>query len=62
MANDVKRTEPVKLNLTEREFLDVSRIAALEDRSASEYIRTLLRLSLYGHVARTHSVFQELPE
>lgn len=59
MANDLKRTEAVKLNLTERELLDASRLAALEDQSVGVYIRSLLRVSLYGHVARTNSVFQD---
>ena len=51
-ANDSKRTEQVKLNLTERELLDAARCAALEDRTVAEFIRLTLRTSLYGHVAR----------
>lgn len=52
MANDTKHTEQVKINLTERELLDLTRLAALEDRTLSEYIRLTLRSSLYGKVSR----------
>lgn len=48
---DEKRTEEVKLRLTEREFLDVSRLAAIDDRSTSEFITRLLRVSMYGSVS-----------
>lgn len=52
MANDTKRTEQVKLNLTERELLDAARIAATEDRTLAEFIRLTLRVALYGKVSR----------
>ena len=48
MACDAKRTEEVKLRLTEREFLDVSRLAAVDERSITEFIVRALRLSMYG--------------
>ena len=47
---DDKRTEELKLRLTEREMLDVSRLAAVDERSISEYIVRLLRASMYGSV------------
>ena len=52
MANDTKRTEQVKLNLTERELLDAARVAATEDRTLAEFIRLTLRVALYGKVNR----------
>lgn len=55
MANDTKRTEQVKLNLTERELLDAARIAATEDRTLAEFIRLTLRTALYGKVSRLSS-------
>lgn len=48
---DEKRTEELKLRLTERELLDVSRLAAVDDRSVAEFITRLLRASMYGSVA-----------
>lgn len=48
---DDKRTEEVKLRLTERELLDVSRLAAVDDRTVAEFITKLLRCSMYGSVA-----------
>ena len=55
MANDTKRTEQVKINLTERELLDAARVAALEDRTLAEFIRLTLRTTLYGKVSRLSS-------
>ena len=40
---DDKRTEELKLRLTEREMLDVARLAAVDDRSVAEFITRLLR-------------------
>ena len=47
---DDKRTEELKLRLAEREMLDVARLAAIDERSTSEYIVRLLRASMYGSV------------
>ena len=55
MANDSKRTEQVKINLTERELLDAARIAATEDRTLAEFIRLTLRTAMYGKVSRLSS-------
>ena len=43
-----KRTEEVKLRLTERELLDISRLAAIDERAVAEQIVRMLRLSMYG--------------
>lgn len=51
MIRDDKRTEELKLRLTEREMLDVSRLAAIDERAVTEYIVKLLRASMYGSVA-----------
>lgn len=48
---DDKRTEELKLRLTEREMLDVSRLAAIDERAVTEFIVKLLRASMYGSVA-----------
>lgn len=50
-VRDDKRTEELKLRLTERELLDVSRLAAMDERSISEYIVLSLRRSMYGSLA-----------
>lgn len=51
MARDGKRTEVLKLNLTEREFIDLSRLAAVEQRPLGEYAARVLRGFMYGSVA-----------
>jgi len=48
MVDDNKRTEPVKVWLTERELLDLSRLSAREDRKVGEMVRVIVRRSLYG--------------
>ena len=48
---DDKRTEELKLRLTERELLDLSRLAAMDDRSVAEFVVRMLRASMYGSVA-----------
>ena len=50
MADDRKRTEQVKLLLTERELLDLSRAAAADDRKISDFAHHILRRHLYGSV------------
>lgn len=57
MTDDNKRTEPHKLWLTERETLDISRLAAREDRKLGEMLRVLVRRSMYGVMgAEPHDV------
>lgn len=48
---DDKRTEELKLRLTERELLDLSRLAAMDERSIAEYVVKMLRCSMYGSLA-----------
>ena len=48
MLEEGKRTNEVKLRLTDRELLDLSRLAVLEDRPITEYVVRLLRWSMYG--------------
>lgn len=57
-VRDDKRTEEIKLRLTEREMLDVSRLATVDDRSVAEYIVRLLRGAMYGSVATRLSGLQ----
>jgi hypothetical protein len=51
MVDDRKHTEAVKTWFTERELVDLSRLAAREDRKLSELIRVIVRRHMYGHVA-----------
>lgn len=55
MADDNKHTERVPVNLTEREFLDVCREADRMDMKAGEFVRFIVRRSLYGSVGMTRS-------
>lgn len=52
MADDGKKTEQVSSKVTEQMMLDLSRLAALDDRTLSEFIYLLIRQRLYGDVAR----------
>ncbi len=49
MMDDRKNTERIETKGTERMLLDLSKLAALEDRSLSEYLRIILRRHLYGN-------------
>lgn len=53
MPDDNKHTERVPVNLTEREFLDVCREAGRLDQKPGEFIRFVLRRSLYGSIGMT---------
>lgn len=44
-----KKTESVKVWLTERQLLDLTRAAHRDDRKLSDYISHVLALHLYGH-------------
>lgn len=48
--SDIKHTNAVKLWLTDREFLDLSRLAASDDRKVSEMVRVMVRAFMYGHI------------
>lgn len=48
--DDRKHSEAVKVFLTEREYLDLCRQAAREDRKPGELVRVIVRRSMYGTV------------
>jgi hypothetical protein len=50
MLDDHKKSERVTIWLTEREFVDLSRLAAKDDRKQSEMARVILRRSMYGTI------------
>jgi len=47
-----KKTESVKVHMTEALLLSATRSANAEDRSVSEYIERVLRLHEFGHAIR----------
>jgi predicted HicB family RNase H-like nuclease len=47
-----KLSEELKLRLPPRLFLDLSRLAAAQDRSLSDYVRHRLSLDVYGEMSR----------
>jgi len=52
MADDGKRSELICFKVTERMALDLNRLAALDDRSLSEFTLLFSRGRLHGYVAR----------
>lgn len=56
MADDNKHSERVPVNLTEREYLDICRESGRMDMKPGEFIRFIVRRSLYGSVGMTRSV------
>ena len=50
MADDHKRTEALKLWLTEQELLDLTRMAIKDDRKPGEMGRVILRRFIYGYI------------
>jgi hypothetical protein len=51
MSDDNKHTERVTVWMTEREFLDLMRMAERADRKAGEMARVIVRRFMYGNVA-----------
>ncbi len=47
-----KRSETICTKVGERMALDILRMAAVDDRSVSEYVYLVLRRQLYGDVVR----------
>jgi hypothetical protein len=47
---DTKHTNPVKLWLTDREFMDLTHIANAQDRKVADMGRVMLRAYMYGNV------------
>ena len=50
MADDRKRDNKIVVRVTDREFLDLGRNAACEERDLAAYCHFILRRSLYGTV------------
>lgn len=50
MVDDVKRQHDIKLWLTDREFLDLSKAAEREDRKVGEMGRVIVRRYMYGNI------------
>lgn len=50
MADDLKRSECVKVCFTERELIDLNRLACREDRKLADMVRVLARRCMYGIV------------
>lgn len=50
MIDDRKRDCVVNARFTDREMLDLSRIAALEDRKLADLVHFVIRSYLYGKV------------
>lgn len=49
---DGKRTEQIKVLLTERVALDLLRVATADDRKVSDWVFRLIVHALYGHLGR----------
>jgi hypothetical protein len=49
-ADDIKSTECVKVCFTERELLDLNRLAIREDRKLADMVRVMARRVMYGMV------------
>lgn len=52
MADDGKKTEVACTKLTERMYIDANRVAALDDRSLSDWLFMLVRRELYGRMVK----------
>lgn len=48
--DDRKHSEPIKAWFTERELVDLTKLAAREDRKLSELIRVIVRRHMYGNI------------
>lgn len=55
MLDDHKKSERVTVWLTEREFVDLSRISAKDDRKQSEMVRVIVRRCMYGTIGAAES-------
>lgn len=52
MSEDAKKTEHVKVWLSEPLELELRRLADLDDRKLSDYIGLVLRRHVWGHCSR----------
>jgi hypothetical protein len=50
-ADNTKRTNCVKVCFTDREFIDLGRIAARDDRKVSDFVWVEIRRRMYGTLA-----------
>ena len=50
VIDDRLHVNEVKLRLTDRELVDLSRISAAEDRKPADMVRYALRMYLYGRM------------
>lgn len=48
-----KKTQSLRVHCTESLFADMARMAALEDRTLSDYAEQVFRTHLYGRVRNT---------
>ena len=51
MVDKEKRTNEIRLRLTDSEYLDFSRMAALRSREIADHAHLVARTYLYGHIA-----------
>lgn len=58
---DDKRTEQIKLTVSERMALDLLRAATFADRNVADWIYQVLRRELYGHVGLLERASQRAP-
>ena len=56
MADDGKRTEAICFKATERMAIDLNRLAALDDRSMSDFLYQWVRSKLYGEIVHYESI------
>lgn len=47
----VKRTECIKVCFTEREIVDLNRVAALENRRLADLVWVMVRKNMYGMIS-----------
>lgn len=56
MLDDRKRTETVKIMMTEKVFHDIGRLCARDDRSPAELIHLIVKKYLYGNSACVNDI------
>jgi hypothetical protein len=49
MVGDEKRVNEVKSRFTDSEYLALSKLAALDDRTIADYLHHVALIHLYGH-------------
>ena len=49
MLDDRKRTEPIKMMVTEKVLHDIGRLCARDDRSPAELVHLIVKRYLYGN-------------